>query len=120
MLNLLQQLYGLTTFYCDKGIKKTAIQIKYAIADAYNSDHITASHISYKMVYPSCSQLRDDKYFPKVTKEFVKSKKKRRMYVNVMSVYIYIYEGHSKSNASYFIMLAHDVRGGRWWYGSRG
>ena len=31
----------------------------------------------------------------------------------------YYYYGCSKSNASYFIMLAHDVRG-KWWYGSRG
>ncbi len=30
------------------------------------------------------------------------------------------YVGHSKSNASYFIMLAHNIRGGCWWYGSRG
>ena len=28
-------------------------------------------------------------------------------------------EGCSEINASYFIMLAHDVRGGCWWYGSR-
>jgi len=26
----------------------------------------------------------------------------------------------SKSNVSYFIMLTHNVRGGCWWYGSRG
>ena len=31
-----------------------------------------------------------------------------------------IYETCSKSNASYFIMLAHDVSSGWWWYGSRG
>ena len=30
------------------------------------------------------------------------------------------YEGRSEINASYFIMLAHDVRGGCWWYGGRG
>ena len=30
------------------------------------------------------------------------------------------YEGRSKINASYFIMLAHDVRGECCWYGSRG
>jgi len=30
------------------------------------------------------------------------------------------YMGYSKSNASYFIMLAHDTRGRWWWYGSRG
>jgi hypothetical protein len=30
-----------------------------------------------------------------------------------------MYEGRSKINASYFIMLAHDVRGGCWWYGNR-
>ena len=29
-------------------------------------------------------------------------------------------EGSSESSASYFIMLAHDVRGRCWWYGSRG
>ena len=29
------------------------------------------------------------------------------------------YEGCSKSNASYFMMLTYDIRG-RWWYGSRG
>jgi hypothetical protein len=28
--------------------------------------------------------------------------------------------GRSESNASYFIMLAHDSRGGCWWHGSRG
>ena len=31
-----------------------------------------------------------------------------------------IYKGCSESNASYFMMLAHNVRGGCWWYGSRG
>ena len=30
------------------------------------------------------------------------------------------YEGRSEINASYFIMLAHDVRGEYCWYGSRG
>jgi len=30
-----------------------------------------------------------------------------------------IYEGCSKSNASYFIMLVHNVRVECWWYGSR-
>jgi hypothetical protein len=30
------------------------------------------------------------------------------------------YEGCLDSNASYFIILVHDVRGGCWWYGSRG
>ena len=30
------------------------------------------------------------------------------------------YEGCSKSNASYFIVLAHNIRGRCWWYGSRG
>ena len=30
------------------------------------------------------------------------------------------YKGCSKSNASSFIMLAHNVRRGCWWYGSRG
>ena len=30
------------------------------------------------------------------------------------------YEGCSKSNGSYFIMLVHDVRGGCWWYDNRG
>ena len=30
------------------------------------------------------------------------------------------YEGCSESNASYFMMLAHSVRGGYWWCGSRG
>lgn len=29
------------------------------------------------------------------------------------------YEGSSENNASYFILLAHEVRGGCWWYGSR-
>jgi len=29
------------------------------------------------------------------------------------------YKGCSKNNASYFIMLAHDIRGGCWWYDSR-
>ena len=33
---------------------------------------------------------------------------------------IRIYEGCSKSNASYFVMLAHSIRRGGWWYGSRG
>jgi hypothetical protein len=28
--------------------------------------------------------------------------------------------GRPESNASYFIMLSHDVRGRCWWYGSRG
>jgi len=31
-----------------------------------------------------------------------------------------IYKGCPKINASYFVMLDHDVRGGCWWYGSRG
>ena len=31
-----------------------------------------------------------------------------------------LYEGRSEINASYFIMLAHDVRGEYCWYGSRG
>ena len=31
-----------------------------------------------------------------------------------------MYEGRSEINASYFIMLAHDVRGEYCWYGSRG
>jgi len=30
------------------------------------------------------------------------------------------YKGCSESNAFYFIMLAHDIRGGCWWYGSTG
>ena len=30
------------------------------------------------------------------------------------------YEGCSKSNASYFMMLAYDIRGQCWWHGSRG
>jgi len=30
-----------------------------------------------------------------------------------------IYQGYSESNASYFVMLDHKVRGGCWWYGSR-
>jgi len=30
-----------------------------------------------------------------------------------------IYEGDSESNTSYCIMLAHNVRGGCWWDGSR-
>jgi len=30
------------------------------------------------------------------------------------------HEGHSEINASYFIMVAHNVRGECWWYGSRG
>jgi len=28
-------------------------------------------------------------------------------------------QGRFKSNASYFIMSAHDIRGGCWWYGNR-
>ena len=32
----------------------------------------------------------------------------------------YKYEGSSEINASYFMMLAHDIGGGCWWYGSRG
>ena len=31
-----------------------------------------------------------------------------------------IYEGCSESSASHFILLAHNFRGGRWWYSSRG
>lgn len=31
-----------------------------------------------------------------------------------------ISEGRSKSNACYFIMLAGNIRGGCWWYGSAG
>jgi hypothetical protein len=34
--------------------------------------------------------------------------------------HLYIYEGRSESNASYFIILGHDVRCRCWWYGSRG
>jgi len=34
-------------------------------------------------------------------------------------MYINIYKGCSESNAFYFIMLAHEVRGGCWWEGSR-
>jgi hypothetical protein len=33
---------------------------------------------------------------------------------------VLLYEGRSEINASCFIMLAHDVRGGCWWYGSGG
>jgi len=29
-------------------------------------------------------------------------------------------EGYSESNASHCMVLAHDVRGGCWWCGSRG
>ena len=35
-------------------------------------------------------------------------------------IYYIFYEGSSKNNASYFIMLAHDIRGRCWCYGSRG
>jgi len=31
-----------------------------------------------------------------------------------------IYEIYSENNASYFIMLPHNVRGETWWYDSRG
>jgi hypothetical protein len=31
-----------------------------------------------------------------------------------------MHDDRSKSNACYLISLAHDVRGGCWWYGSRG
>ena len=45
----------------------------------------------------------------------------KRHYRNVFKgVLVEKYEGCSKSNASYFIMLAHNIRGGCWWYGSRG
>jgi hypothetical protein len=37
-----------------------------------------------------------------------------------MQISFTIYEGCSNSNDSYYIMLAHDVRGGCWWYVSRG
>ena len=33
--------------------------------------------------------------------------------------YFMMYEGCFESNASYFIMLAHDIRGGCWWHGSK-
>ena len=33
---------------------------------------------------------------------------------------VFIYKGCSKSNAFYFMMSAHDIRGRWWWYGSRG
>ena len=31
-----------------------------------------------------------------------------------------LYEGCSKSNTSYFMMLTCDIRGGWWWFGNRG
>ena len=34
------------------------------------------------------------------------------------SIFLLIYKGCSKSNASYFIMLAHNISGECWWYGS--
>ena len=39
--------------------------------------------------------------------------------MSVKEIMLY-HESCSESSASYFIMLAHDVRGGCWWYGSRG
>ena len=43
------------------------------------------------------------------------------MYVCVIEIgSLNKYEGRSEINASYFIMLAHDVRGEYCWYGSRG
>ena len=41
-------------------------------------------------------------------------------YRNQTLTYANTYEGRSEINASYFIMLAHDVRGEYCWYGSRG
>ena len=45
----------------------------------------------------------------------------QHVYIYIMSMFIFVqkYEGCSKSNASHFIMLVHDVRGKCWWYGSR-
>ena len=37
-----------------------------------------------------------------------------------VTVLFFLKKGCSKINASNFIMLSHDVRGGCWWYGSRG
>jgi len=46
---------------------------------------------------------------------------KIRVYVGLyLFVASQMYDGCSESNASYSITLAHDVRGGCWWYGSRG
>ena len=39
---------------------------------------------------------------------------------NIVFMLVVNYEGCSESNASYIIMLAHDIRGGCWWYGNRG
>ena len=43
--------------------------------------------------------------------------------LHACSIYVFVlistrHEDCSESNASYFIMLAHNVRGGCWWYGS--
>ena len=45
---------------------------------------------------------------------------KHRTNLHLLCKITWKYEDHSESNASYFIILAHDVRGGCWWYGSRG
>ena len=37
-----------------------------------------------------------------------------------VSTCVNTYEGCSEGSVSYSIILAHDVRGGCWWYGSRG
>jgi len=47
-------------------------------------------------------------------KECLREKKKKNLF-NLVS-----YEGCSKSNASYFITMAHNIRGRCWWYGTRG
>lgn len=51
---------------------------------------------------------------------FSKLKNIKISFVTYMHQLYYIFsKGCSESNASFFIMLAHDVRSGYWWYGSR-
>jgi len=51
---------------------------------------------------------------------FFKLKNIKISFVTYMHQLYYIFsKGCSESNASFFIMLAHDVRSGYWWYGSR-
>jgi len=43
----------------------------------------------------------------------------RFLLMNDFCILKWIYEDHSKSNVSYFIMLAHSMRDRWWWFGSR-
>ena len=48
------------------------------------------------------------------------SLKQTQFAVCMAFILLFMYEGWSKRNASYFLIFAHDIRGGYGWYDSRG